>query len=97
MTSLILRLYERLLGLQREALESFWAKNLGGAELTLDLPLPCVPCPPAAENSSCISRREIGPILIQRVRDLAASWGSTPFHIYLTAYLALLRTYSCER
>jgi amino acid adenylation domain-containing protein len=77
-----------------EALERFWAKNLAGAKLTLDLPPPCVPCSPEAEDLACISRREIEPALARRVRDLAASWGSTPFNIYLTAYLTLLRKYA---
>jgi len=81
---------------EREALERFWAKNLAGAELTLDLPPPCAPCSSEAEKAACISRREIGPSLAQRVRDLAASWGSTPFHLYLTAYLALLRKYTAS-
>ena len=89
--------YERVcLASEGEALERFWAKNLAGAKLTLDLPPPCVPCSPEAEDSACISRREIGPALAQRVRDLAASWGSTPFHLYLTAYLALLRMYAAS-
>lgn len=89
--------HERVcLASEREALERFWAKNLAGAELTLDLPPPCVPCAPEAENAACISRREIGRALAQRVRDLAASWGSTPFHLYLTAYLALLRKYTAS-
>jgi amino acid adenylation domain-containing protein len=81
---------------ESEALERFWAKNLAGAELTLDLPPPCVPCSPEAVAAACISRREIGSDLVRRVRDLAASWGSTPFHLYLTAYLALLRTYAAS-
>ena len=81
---------------QREALESFWAKNLAGAELTLDLPPPYVPCSHEAEDGACTSQREIGSDVARRVRDLAASWGSTPFHLYLTAYLALLRTYSAS-
>lgn len=89
--------YEHVcLASQREALEGFWAKNLAGAELTLDLPPPCVPCPPGAEDDACISRREVGFALVRRVRDLAASWGSTPFHLYLAAYLALLRTYAAR-
>ncbi len=89
--------YEHVcLASQREALESFWAKNLAAAELTLDLPPPCVPCSPGAEDDACIARREVGLALVRRVRDLAASWGSTPFHLYLTAYLALLRTYAAR-
>jgi len=89
--------HERLcLASEGEALERFWAKNLAGAEMTLDLPPPCVPCSPEAEDDACISRREIGPALTRRVRDLAASWSLTPFHIYLTAYLALLRTYTAS-
>jgi amino acid adenylation domain-containing protein len=79
---------------EREALEQFWADNLAGAELVLELPPPCVPCSREMEDDACISRREIGPALARRVRDLAASWGSTPFHLYLTAYLVLLRTYT---
>ena len=81
---------------EREALNQFWANNLAGAKLTLDLPSPCVPCPTDAVDDSCVSRREIGPALAGRIRDLAASWGLTPFHLYLTAYLALLRVYTAN-
>ena len=89
--------HERVcLASEREALERFWAKNLAGAKLTLDLPPPCVPCSPEVEDSAYISRREIEPALARRVRALAASWGSTPFHLYLTAYLALLRKYAAS-
>jgi amino acid adenylation domain-containing protein len=89
--------HERLcLASESETLERFWAKNLAGAELTLDLPPPCVPCSPEADDGACISQREIGPAIARRVRDLAASWGSTPFHLYLTAYLALLRKYAAS-
>ena len=77
-----------------ETLERFWANNLANAKLTLDLPPRCVPCLPEAEDRACISRREIEPDLARRIRDLASSWGSTPFHIYLTAYVSLLRTYA---
>jgi amino acid adenylation domain-containing protein len=81
---------------ESETHERFWAKNLAGAELTLDLPPPCVRCSPEAEDGACISQREIGSDVTRRVRDLAASWGSTPFHLYLTAYLASLRTYAAS-
>ena len=92
-----LAVHERVcLASEVEALERFWAKNLAGAKLTLDLPLPCVPCSPEAEDRAYISRREIEPALARRVRDLAASWGSTPFHLYLTAYLTLLRKYAAS-
>jgi amino acid adenylation domain-containing protein len=87
--------HERIcLDFEREALDRFWAKNLAGAVLTPVLPPPCVPCAPEEDDSACISRREIEPALVGRIRDLAASWGSTPFHLYLTAYLALLRAYA---
>ena len=79
---------------ETETLEHFWASNLANAKLTLDLPARCVPCLPEAEDRACISRREIEPSLARRIRDLAATWGSTPFHIYLAAYAALLRAYS---
>jgi pristinamycin I synthase-2 len=81
---------------EREALERFWANNLAGAELTLDLPPPCVPRSPEAEDNACVLQRKIGPALARRVRDLAASWGSTPFHLYLAAFLTLLRTYAAS-
>ena len=79
---------------EREALKRFWANNLTGANLTLDLPPPCVPCPPEEAGSAGLSRRQIGSDLARRIRGLATTWGSTPFHLYLTAYLALLRIYS---
>ncbi len=79
---------------EREELERFWARTLAGAELTPELPPPCMPCSPEEEDTGCTSRREIGIALARRVRDLAASWGTTSFHLYLAAYLALLRTYT---
>jgi amino acid adenylation domain-containing protein len=84
------------LATEGEALERFWANDLAGAKLTIDLPPPCVPCPPEAEDIACVSRRAIGSALARRVRDLAASWGLTPFHLYLSAYLILLRTYAAS-
>ena len=81
---------------EREVLRQFWAKDLTGAKLTLALPLPCVPCPTAAAEDSCVSQREVGPALAGRIRSLAANWGVTPFHLYLTAYLALLRSYTAS-
>lgn len=89
--------YERdCLVSESEALEDFWAKNLAGAELTLDMPPPCVPCSLEMESGACISTREIGLALAGRVRDLAASWGSTPFDLYVTAYMTLLRAYAAR-
>ncbi len=79
---------------ERESLESFWANNLAAAEPAFTLPAPSVPCAPEAANTACTSRREIERSLARRVHDLAASWGSTPFHLYFTAYLAVLRAYA---
>ena len=79
-----------------EALERFWAKNLVGANLTIELPPPCVPCSPEEAEDSGLLVRRIGPALARRVRELAASWGLTPFHLYLATYLALLRIYAAS-
>ena len=78
---------------EREKLERFWSGNLAGAAMTPTLPAPCIPCTPQEDDLACTVRREIAPDLSRRIRERAASWGSTPFHLYLAAYLALLRTY----
>jgi amino acid adenylation domain-containing protein len=82
------------LAAEDEELKRFWARTLSNANLALDLPPPCVPCPPENEEDGYISHRSLAPALVRRIRDLATSWSSTPFHLYLTAYLALLRVYT---
>ena len=86
---------ERLAG-EQEALERFWAETLAGAELTPELPPPCVPCAPGEEEQGCSTRRTVAPALARSIRALAANLGTTPFHIYLAAYLTLLRTYTAS-
>jgi amino acid adenylation domain-containing protein len=89
--------HERLrLNSEREVLERFWIKTLASASPTLDLPPPCVPCSSDRQRDACTSRRELGPTLVQRVRRLASTWGYTPFHLYFTAYLAILRKYGAS-
>ncbi len=92
-TDLVIQERERLEA-DREELERFWASTLSGAEMTPALPPPCVPCPLGEEDRGCVSRRVLAPALVQSVRALAAAWGTTPFHVYLAAYLTLLRTYT---
>ena len=86
---------ERLAG-EQAALERFWAEALAGAELTPELPPPSVPCAPGEEERGCSTRRTIPPALARSVRLLAANLGTTPFNVYLAAYLALLRTYTAS-
>ncbi len=84
----------RRLEVGRQALEAHWAKNLAGADLSLDLPPPCVPCPPSEADTCVAIRRDIGSDLDRRVRELAAEWGVTPFVLHLAAFATLLRTYA---
>ncbi len=84
----------RRLATGREALERYWCEAFAGVDLTPALPRPCVPCPPGEEELACVTRRVLGPELASRVRDLAGRWSTTPFHVYFTAWLALLRTYT---
>ncbi len=95
--------YCDLAGQERELLRSeqatherFWAGALAEAELTPELPPPSVPCAPGEEERGCNARRMLAPALVRSLRTLAASLGTTPFHVYLTAYLALLRTYAAS-
>ena len=78
----------------RKELERFWSTALLGSELSPELPPPCVPCAPGEEDQGCASRRAIEPRLARAIRELAANWGTTPFHLYLAAFLGLLRTYT---
>jgi amino acid adenylation domain-containing protein len=89
--------YERKqLAAEQAALERFWGATLGGAELTLELPPPCVPCAPGEEEHGYVTRRALPPALIHSINACAAELGTTPFHVYLAAYLTLLRTYTAN-
>jgi amino acid adenylation domain-containing protein len=75
------------------ALERFWAGELAGAQLSPELPPPCVPCAPGEESRGCATRRVLPTALARSVRALAAELGTTPFQVYFAAYLALLRSW----
>jgi amino acid adenylation domain-containing protein len=79
---------------ERPALERFWASRLAGATLSPELPPPCVPCAPEELEAGGATRRTLAPGLAREVRALAARLGTTPFHVYFAAYLALLRNYT---
>ena len=53
-----------------------------------------MPCPPGEELASVRARRTLPQALTARVRERAAEFGTTPFHVYFAAYLALLRIYT---
>lgn len=78
----------------REELSGFWKEHLRGADLTPELPRPCVPCPAGEEGRACVTRRALPAGLATGVRDLAARWGTTPFHLYVAAWMAVLRTWT---
>jgi non-ribosomal peptide synthetase component F len=77
----------------RESLERFWAGALAGVEAP-ELPAPLLPCAPGEELASVRARHTLPQALAARIRELAAELGTTPFHLYFAAYLALLRTYT---
>ncbi len=77
----------------RASLERFWVGELAGAEAP-ELPAPLSPCPPGGELGSVRARRALPQALAVCVRELAAELGTTPFHVYFAAYLALLRIYT---
>jgi amino acid adenylation domain-containing protein len=80
---------------ERARLESFWSSALSGAEAP-ELPAPLLPCAPGAERASVRVRLALPQTLSDRVRELAAEFGTTPFHLYFAVYLALLRTYASQ-
>ena len=84
---------ERLASARAE-LQRFWSGAFEGAQPTPSLPPPCLPSPSGEEDEGCLSHRAIDADLSRKIRELAASWGTTPFHVHLTAFLALLRTYA---
>ena len=81
---------------ERAGDERFFAAALAGAELTPALPPPCVPCPAGQEEVACTLQRVLAPELARSIRTLAAALGTTPFHVYLAAYLTLLRTWTAS-
>jgi amino acid adenylation domain-containing protein len=81
------------LSVERESLERFWADMLRGVE-ALELPTPLSPCLSGEELASVRARHALPDALSVRVRERAAEFGTTPFHLYFAAYLALLRTYT---
>ena len=85
-----------LLAAEQPALERFWSKTLAGAELTPELPPACIACPPGEEERRCEARLTLSPALSFSIRACAAELGTTPFQLYLTAYLTLLRTYTAS-
>ena len=81
------------LGAEQHNLERFWRSELNGVE-TPELPAPSSPCPPGEERASVRARHGLPEALTARVRELAADFGTTPFHVYFAVYLALLRQYT---
>jgi amino acid adenylation domain-containing protein len=84
---------EQLTG-QRITLERFWADALSDVDLMPKLPSPCTPCPPGEEEHGLVTRHALPSALALAVRTRAAELGTTPFHLYLAAYFALLRIYT---
>jgi amino acid adenylation domain-containing protein len=81
------------LSADRDSLERFWQSALDGVEVP-ELPAPLYPCPPGEERASVRARHRLPQALADRVRALAADWGTTPFHLYFAVYLAVLRLYT---
>lgn len=82
------------LAAERLALDKFWAETLADAELTPNLPPPCMACPPGAEETGGAARHNLPATLAQQVKTRAAELGTTPFQVYLAGFLTLLRTYT---
>jgi len=82
-------------GAERTRLESFWSGALKDAEVP-ELPAALLPCVPGAERASVRTRLALPQALSDRVGELAAELGTTPFHLYFATYLMLLRVYASQ-
>ena len=81
------------LSAERKLLERFWDAELAGVEAP-ELPAPLMPCSPGEELKSLRACRTLPQALAACVRQRAAEFGTTPFHVYFAAYMVLLRIYT---
>jgi amino acid adenylation domain-containing protein len=85
------------MSMERNRVECFWDAEREDLEAA-QFPAPLLPCTTGEELKLLRTRQALSPALVARIRALATESGSTPFHLYLAAYFAVLRIYSeCDQ
>jgi len=87
------RSVESVLATQRSLAECFWNDERCDLEVP-HLPAPLEPCPAGEEHDWLRISRSLPPALAAQLLATAVEWRSTPFHLFLAAYLAVLRIYT---